>query len=209
MEIPPETCFFEHCRGYIGNKSSACRHCDLCQLDVPFAEWSSHENEEMHMAALKELNNVAADQLVLYKRRMEALSWESRISMLPRTSTQGFYRAMLDYVTDCSTDSTAVTVPLERCEAIERAALANLVVWKAMCIMSVPRDMTFPTVLDCHAWTQSGWKLQKAEMRECNSVKAIVSMVSFYLDGSKCKGKAKKDLTNDRAMSAKRIDSGV
>jgi hypothetical protein len=120
----PDKCFFEQEHGNIAiRKSSACHRCGFCQLDIPFAEWFSHEKGKMHKASLKAMKHFAADQLLLYKRRIEALSWESRISKLHPASTQVVYQAMLDYVTDCRAENTAVTVLLGKCESIERVVL--------------------------------------------------------------------------------------
>jgi hypothetical protein len=210
MDTSPETCFFEKEHGYIAvKKSSTCHRCTLCQLDIPFAECTNHIEDEKHKSAREALAKVAANEQILYKRRIEALSWESRISKQHPTSTQAIYQAMLDYVTDCNAGKTAVTVLLGRWESIERVALIRLVVWKAMCIISVPHNMTFRTVLDCHAWVSSGWKVLKEEMRDSSSVKAVVSVVASYLDASKCMGKAKKVLSERKPTASESIMKSI
>jgi hypothetical protein len=190
MNFNPQAHFFEQGHGYITSWST-CKRCNLCQLDVQQGEWQRHRQEETHQLNLCALIKVASDECVLYHRQIEALSWEPRISRLGPTLPEDFHRAMLDYLTDEGIDSTAVTVPLERCEAVERVVLGELVVWKALCTISVPQDTTFRTVLDCHAWTCSGWKVLKEDVRESNTFKSVASRVSSYLERCEHKGKGR------------------
>jgi hypothetical protein len=183
MDFSPEAHFFEQEHGFI-IASSTFKRCKLCQLDVPQAEMLSHIEEESHMSSFDALTKVAADEQVLYQRRIEVLSWKARISSLHNTSTEDIYRAALDYLTDVGVDSTAVTIPLDRREAMERSVSIKLVAWKATCIMSTPSNVNFRSVLDCYAWIKSGWKAVKEEMRKSPAIAVIQSNVTSYLQPS-------------------------
>jgi hypothetical protein len=61
----------------------------------------------------------------------------------------GLYRKVVEYVTDCTMESTTVTVLLEKYECIERADLLHLTVWKGMCVLSPPPKVVFRSVVDC------------------------------------------------------------
>jgi hypothetical protein len=145
MDFHPEAHFFEQEHGFIG-LSSTCKRCSLSQQDVPRAEWPSHIEEESNPHALRK---VAAGERVLYQRRIEVLSWKARISSMYNTSTDDIYRAALDYLMDVGVDSTALTIPLDRHEAMERSVSIKLAVWKATCITST--NMNFRSVLVCYA----------------------------------------------------------
>jgi hypothetical protein len=88
MELPPEAYFFEQQHGYIDDLDpSRGSRCLLCELNMQPTEWTSHESDETHMSKLNALTKVAADERVLYKRRIETLSWKTRISSLHPAST--------------------------------------------------------------------------------------------------------------------------
>jgi hypothetical protein len=73
------------------------------------------------------------------------------------TSTDDIYRAALDV----GVDSTALTIPLDRHEAMERSVSIKLAVWKATCITS-----TKMKVLVCYAWIKSGWNAELTRNRD-------------------------------------------
>jgi hypothetical protein len=202
MDFDAEASFFEIGHGFVTLTRSTCSRCRLCNLDILCSDWARHIEEESHMSNLRALRKVADDELVLYRRRIEALSWKARISSLHPASTEDICKAMFDYLTDISVGSAAVTILLDRCEAVERAVLIELVAWKATCIMSAPSDMIFRSVLDCHAWTKLEWKKSKEGLKESPSIAIILSNVASYL-GAECGSKYRAAATNKDTEKAK------
>jgi hypothetical protein len=184
MVFDPEKFFFDSTPS--GGQCSASFesvNCYTCKCEIKSEDWSSHWNEETHACRTVALSKVSATELMLHKRRKEAVGWKARVSSLNRAHWRSeLYRKMVEYVTDCTVESTAVTVPLEKYELMERVDLLDLAVWKATCFLSPPQNVTFRNVVDCQAWMCSGWKVLKEEMRGSNAITIIHAQVLPWLD---------------------------
>lgn len=92
-----------------------------------------------------------------------------------------FFRYLTtDSVGDVADDQfCAAVTALSRYEYMERVALLELSVWKAVCLAQMP------LVADYYAaqhWCQSGWKNLKAVQRKSNAISIIVSTVLPFLE---------------------------
>jgi hypothetical protein len=62
----------------------------------------------------------------------------------------------------------------------EQCYLLELAVWKSMCIMHIPGNLS-----DAFAWSdwhRAGWKIRKSEVRNSNSINVVVTAVIPFLD---------------------------
>jgi hypothetical protein len=180
MVFEPEKFFFD---SLPARNVEGTTYCLRCKCDIKDGEWSSHDNEEIHASRTAALEKVKVSERKLHMRRKEAITWKFRISSLNRAHSRNeLYRNVVDYVTDCSMESTTVTVPLEKYECMERVDLLHLAVWKGMCILSPPPNIVFRSVVECQAWLRTGWKILKAEMRESNAMAIIHAHVMPWLE---------------------------
>jgi hypothetical protein len=144
-----ETAFFNRSHGFgdVQPLLLSCINCILCQKESPLDQWSGHIEEPCHMSKFNAVEKVRAAERILYHRRLEALSWKSRINTLHTSYRQNkLFRNMLHYITDCSSDGAAINESLGRCEAMEQVVMIKLAVWKTTCIVSAPLTIKFTTV---------------------------------------------------------------
>jgi hypothetical protein len=129
-----------------------------CQREIKSEDWSSHWSEEPHASRSAALEKVKASERILHRRRKEAVAWKAHVSSLNRAHWRSeLYRKMVEYVTDCTVESTEVTIPLEKYELIERVDLLDLAVWKATCVLSPPQNATFAMLWSAKpGWARAG-----------------------------------------------------
>jgi hypothetical protein len=71
---------------------------------------------------------------------------------------------------------------IETCSQKERCVLLELAVWKFLCTMQCPNNLT--DALAWSDWSRTGWKIRKPEMRRSNAVHIIMTSVLPFMDPS-------------------------
>lgn len=70
---------------------------------------------------------------------------------------------------------------LKMCESNERLAVLALAVWKAQCVVDMPKDDVKDAYLAAMEWARKGWKSRKQEQRNANAIDTVVLAVKPFL----------------------------
>jgi hypothetical protein len=160
--------------------------CELCEdVGMTEKELNNHCGRNPHISRVSQIRQMQQNQSVVQcaalQPRIDELglrAWQSEVE-------SKLYWTLLNHGAIDRTLATQRMVEAEaliqKYEGMERIALLELAIWKAVCIVNPDSTIARNDYHFWQEWAREGWKCSKSTMRKANAIAIIMTAVLPFL----------------------------